>query len=178
MNKQFININGQNIPVNHQQFRLVLDPNPTIEDYGFSLLYVEELVYAMVMKPDSDVMRDPEHLNNLGIIFGNGLGVERNMDMAITMYERAIIFDNDLARSNLADIYRKGTNGVAVNLPKAFSLYLSCGLPYAHYRVGEFFENGWGVQQDLNQAKTYYRMAFLEGHHLAKKRLETWNFPQ
>ena len=30
---------------------------------------------------------------------------------------------------------------------RAFELYKECGLPYAHYRVGEFLEHGWGVSK-------------------------------
>ena len=83
---------------------------------------------------------------------------------------------NDLARSNLADILRKGSQGYPKDLNRAFNLYKECGLPYAHYRVGEFYEHGWGVKQDLDAAKAYYQQAYKEGHGLAKKKLKEWNF--
>ena len=91
-------------------------------------------------------------------------------------YEQAIENGNDLARSNLADILRKGTQGYPKDLRRAFDLYKACGLPYAHYRVGEFYEHGWGVRQDLEAAKAYYRQAYKEGHGLATKKLKEFNF--
>ena len=63
-----------------------------------------------------------------------------------------------------------------VDLKKAFELYKACGLPYAHYRCGEFYEKGWGVEQNLSEAKRYYSLAYEEGHPLAKKKLKEWNF--
>ena len=96
----------------------------------------------------------------------------------------SILFDNAMdiafwyaaAFSNLADILRKGTKGYPKDLKRAFELYRVCGLPYAHYRVGEFYENGWGTEKNLELAKAYYRQAYQEGHFLAKKKLSEWNF--
>ena len=81
-----------------------------------------------------------------------------------------------MAKSNLADIYRTGKHGVPVDLKKAFELYLSCRIPYAFYRVGEALEFGRGVQLDVEKAKQYYRVAYKEGHPLARKKLQTLNF--
>ena len=65
--------------------------------------------------------------------------------------------------------------GYPKDLRRAFDLYKECGLPYAHYRVGEFYEHGWGVRQDLEAAKAYYRQAYKEGHGLANKKLMECN---
>lgn len=85
-------------------------------------------------------------------------------------------FGDDLAKSNLADIYRKGTNGVIKDMKKAFELYQSCHIPYAYYRVGEALEFGRGVEKDVEKAKQYYRVAYREGHPLARRKLQTLNF--
>lgn len=42
--------------------------------------------------------------------------------------------------------------------------------------MGECYEHGWGVGQDLEAAKAYYRLAYREGHRLAKRKLKEWNF--
>ena len=73
-------------------------------------------------------------------------------------------------------ILRKGSHGYPKDLSKAFKLYSECGLPYAHYRCGEFYEYGWGTEKDLEKAKTYYTLAYKEGHGLARKKLKEWNF--
>ena len=85
-------------------------------------------------------------------------------------------FGGDLARSNLADILRKGSQGYPKDLGRTFKLYSECGLPYAHYRCGEFLEKGWGTEKDLDKAKTYYMLAYKEGHPLAKKKRKEWDF--
>ena len=114
--------------------------------------------------------------NSIGTFFDDGVCVEPNMEVAVYWYERAIKLDNDLARSNLADILRKGSKGYPKDLKRAFELYRACGLPYAHYRCGEFYENGWGVEKDLGKAKTYYMLAYNEGHGLAKRKRQEWDF--
>ena len=77
--------------------------------------------------------------------------------------------NNDLARSNLADYMSQGPGGYPKDLKRAFELYKACGLPYAHYRCGEFYEYGWGTEKDLDKAKTYYTLAYKEGLPLQKE---------
>ena len=98
------------------------------------------------------------------------------MQRAIKYYIKAAALGNDLAKSNLADIYRKGTNGVLRNYAKTYELYKSCRIPYVFYRVGEALELGRGVEKDVELAKQYYRVAYREGHPLARRKLQTLNF--
>lgn len=77
---------------------------------------------------------------------------------------------------NLADILRNGTGGQPVDLKPAFELNKSCGVPYTHYRAGEFYEKGWGTDVNITEAKRYYRLAYQEGHSMAKKELVEFNF--
>ena len=121
-------------------------------------------------------MRDPEILNNLGIVFTEGVCVDIDMERGIKYFEKAIMMDDDLARINLADIYREGRNGVEQDYRKAYKLYRQCGLPYAHYRVGEAFEKGLGVDVELPQAKKFYRLAYEEGYPLAVEKLKEFDF--
>lgn len=171
-----INVNGKNVDVNDQDFTLVTDPNASFEDYGWDINFVEDMLDVAENEPDDPWMSDPEILNNLGIIFGDAVGVERDMQKAIMYYEKAVALDYDLARSNLADIYRKGLYGVPVDHKKAFELYKACKIPYAYYRVGEYYENGKAGVQDIKLAKENYRVAYQEGHGLAEKKLQTFNF--
>lgn len=135
------------------------------------MLYIEAHELA------SDAWKnDAELFNALGILYNDAVGVERNMDKAIKYYERAVELDSDLARSNLADIYRKGVGGIEKNPIRAFELYKSCKLPYAYYRVGEAYEHGWGVEPNEDAAKYNYLVAYKAGHPLARKKLRTFNF--
>ncbi|MBR4755908.1 MAG: SEL1-like repeat protein, partial [Bacteroidales bacterium] len=71
---------------------------------------------------------------------------------------------------------RKGTLGYPKDLKRAFELYRSCRLPYAYYRVGEFYEYGWGVEKDLEKAKENYRIAYRADHVLARRKLSEFDF--
>lgn len=171
-----IEVNGESVPVNNQYFVLVTNPNASFEDYGWTEEYVEELLELEEYEPDGEDMNDPGILNDLGIIYSDAVGVERNMAKAVTYFKKAATLDNDLARSNLADIYRKGSYGVPVNHTRAFELYQACKLPYAYYRVGEYYETGLAGVQDIELAKRNYRIAYKEGHGLAHKKLKTFDF--
>ena len=164
------------IPKNYQDFTLVMNPNAMPEDYGYTKEQVLELLDLVKNDPNSWDLEYDDVQNDLGCFFEDGVCVEKNIEFAKYWYAKAADQDNDLARSNLADIYRKGTGGSEVDLKKAFELYKACGLPYAHYRCGEFYEKGWGVEQNLSEAKRYYSLAYEEGHPLAKKKLKEWNF--
>ena len=161
--------------VNYQQFNLVVDPDNPFEDYGWSEEDIEDMLWIEeneleLWQEDSDLF------NNLGILYSDAVGVKRDMEKAIKYYERAIELDDDLARSNLGDIYKKGVGGVEKNPVKAFDLYKACKLPYAYYRVGEAYENGWGVESNIDAAKFNYLVSYKAGHPLARKKLKLLNF--
>ena len=161
--------------VNKEKFILVCNSNATAEEYGWTHEYVKELIAAAEACDDLYYL-DESALNNLGIIYSDGVDVPIDMELAIKYFTLAVELDCDLARSNLADIYRKGDNGVQVDLEKAFELYSECHIPYAYYRVGEAYQYGRGVEMDLEKAKYNYRIAYKHGHPLARKKLATFNF--
>lgn len=164
------------IPKNYQKFVLVQNPHATPEDYGYTKEQILYLLDLIKNDPNSWELEDDENQNDLGCFFDDGICVGKNVEFAKYWFAKSTDQGNDLARSNLADIYRKGKNGSEVDLKKAFELYKACGLPYAHYRCGEFYEKGWGTEQNLSEAKRYYSLAYEEGHPLAKKKLNEWNF--
>lgn len=176
MNKKKVKVKGEEFSLNNQRFNLVTNPNATCEHFGYDPELVEDWLYIADHESDGEWMRDSDFLNDIGIIYENGICTQRDMHKAIHFYERAVALDNDLARSNLADIYRKGTHGVTVDKEKAFRLYQACRLPYAYYRMGEAYEHGWGVTQNIDEAQKYYRVAYKGNHPLARKKLQEWNF--
>ena len=145
-------------------------------DYKKTKEYVEDVLELINNYPDSEDLKDADIQNDIGCMFDNGLFGQKNVVEAVKWFEKSAAQGNDLAKSNLADILRKGTNGYPVDLKRAFDIYKSCGLPYAHYRVGEFYEKGWGTEVNMAEAKRYYRLAYKEGHPLAKKKLAEFNF--
>jgi len=167
-------VNIEMVPVNRRKF--ILSNSPIPEDRGYTYEQVREMLEYVAENDDADEFYDPDFVNDIGTFFEDGVGVEKDIDQAVYWYERAVELGDDLAKSNLADILRKGSQGYPKDLKRAFELYKSCGLPYAFYRVGEFYENGWGVEKDLEKAKEYYRVAYRENHPLARKKLYQFDF--
>ena len=166
-------LNG--IPINYRDFILSYSNDP--EDCGWDRDDVLEILGLIQAGREDELdLEDPNLVNDIGTWFNDGVCTDIDIEKAVYWYERAIALDDDLARSNLADILRKGSHGYPKDLSRAFQLYSECGLPYAHYRCGEFLEHGWGVEKDLGKARTYYQLAYKEGHHLAKKKLDEWDF--
>lgn len=168
------NDNYSDIPKCYREFYLSYTDN--YEDPGFDNEYLEWLLDLLKNHPDDANLQDKDVQNNLGSIFENGIMVEKDIHKAVYWYEQAISQGDELAMSNLADILRKGSQGYPKDLERAFELYKQCGLPYAHYRVGESYENGWGTVKNLDEAKRYYRLAYKERHALAVKKLQVFDF--
>lgn len=161
------------IPKCYREFYLSYSGN--CEDNGFTRDYVEWLLDLLKNNPGHPALRDKDVQNNLGNIFENGVLVRKDINKAVFWYERAAAQGDDLALSNLADILRKGSQGYPKDPVRAFGLYKRCGLPYAHYRVGECYEHGWGTEQNIDEAKRYYRLAYKERHALAVRKLQTFD---
>ena len=162
------------VPTEYTDFVLTYSSNP--EEYGYTQAEVEEILKCLKEDRLEDRELDCETMHDIGAFFENGVCVKPDIKAAVYWYELAVECGSDLAKSDLADILRKGSQGYPKDLRRAFDLYKDCGLPYAHYRVGEFYEHGWGVEQDKESAKAYYRLALKEGHGLAERKLKEWNY--
>lgn len=163
------------VPVNRRKFILTYSSNP--EDHGYTREQVMEMLDIVANYDNHEAFDDPDFVNDIGNFFADGVCVEKDIEQAVYWFERAVALGDDLAKSNLADILRKGSQGYPKDLHRAFELYKDCHIPYAYYRVGEFYEHGWGgVEKDLEKAKENYRVAYNEGHGLARKKLREFDF--
>lgn len=112
-------------------------------------------------------------LNDIGTIHQEGIGMPTDGEKAVYWFKEAFKQGDKLyAPTNLGDLYRKGCGKVPADLKKAFDAYLLSTDPYAHYRIGQAYEEGWVCEPDLEKAMKWYRQAAKEGHHLAIKRLK------
>ena len=112
-------------------------------------------------------------LNDLGTIYQEGIGVAQDGYLAEYWFEQATQQgDRHYAPTNLGDLYRKGCGTLPASLPHAFQAYMRSDDPYAHYRIGQAYEEGWLGYTDMDKAMQWYRQAAKEGHHLAVKRLQ------
>lgn len=126
----------------------------------------------------------PVAYRNLGYLFANGLGVERNVLQAATYYAIAWHFGfstsvNDLQvlrasritgeeALQIADIFYSGNlpfaiGKVNINLAEAMKWYKRSshlGNAIGHYNYAVCFENGYGVQRKIIRAAKLYLQAF------------------
>lgn len=113
-------------------------------------------------------------LNDIGTVFEHGLGVEVDIPTAIKWYKEAIRQgDRYYAPTNLGDIYRRGKLDGKRNAKLALEAYHLSEDPYAWYRIGQAYEEGWVDAPDLDTAMIWFNKAAAVGHHLAIKRLTT-----
>ena len=111
-------------------------------------------------------------LNDIGSLFHEGVGVAVDAERAIYWYGEALSAGDTLyAPANLGDLYRNGVGKQAASLPKALEAYLLSTDPYAYYRIGQAYEEGWGMSPDMDEAMKWYAKAADKRHHLALKRL-------
>ena len=112
-------------------------------------------------------------LNDIGTLHQEGIGMPVDGEGAIYWFKEAYKAGDTLyAPTNLGDLYRKGCGNVKANLENAFASYQLSVDPYAHYRIGQAYEEGWTGVQDMKQAMKWYQQAAEEGHHLAIKRIQ------
>lgn len=136
--------------------------------------YCSEDVALLLRMAHEGRVREGVVMNDIGTLYEKGIGTPQDTLQAIHWYERAIQHGDLLyAPTNLGDIYRKGLAPVAQDLAKAVEAYRQSVDPYAWYRIGQSYEEGWTAPPDLTRAMTYYHKAATAGHHLALKRLSS-----
>lgn len=96
-------------------------------------------------------------LNDIGTIFQEGVGVEKDGEKAVYWYRQAILRgEKYYAPVNLGDIYRKGCGNVGISLQDAFDAFMLSDDPYAYYRIGQAHEEGWLGEININLAMKWY----------------------
>lgn len=99
----------------------------------------------------------------MGYLYQNGYGIEKSEGKAEKYYLKAIeqgkLIDN-LVYWYLGNLYFYGTKRIQNN-EKALENYLVASeyYPASAYEIGIIFENGYGVDVDLEKAKEYYKKA-------------------
>ena len=112
-------------------------------------------------------------LNDIGTLYHEGVGIPADGNQAVYWFGKAIEAGDHLyAPTNMGDLYRKGCEPVKPSLKEALAAYRKSTDPYAHYRIGQSYEEGWCNAPDLAEAMRWYRLAANEGHHWAIKRLK------
>jgi TPR repeat protein len=113
---------------------------------------------------------DPEALTNIGWFYQNGWGMPQDDAEAFRWYHKAADKDYAPAMTDLASLYEKG-KGTPRDFAAALKWYQAAwehgADKWAAYRLGQFYENDWGVDKDDAVAKFWNTLASgrLPRHH-------------
>jgi TPR repeat protein len=114
--------------------------------------------------------------SNLGVMYGNGLGVAKNATEAVKWYRKAAEQGDVFAQSNLAFMYANG-HGVAENDAVAVNWYRKAaeqGDAGAQSNLGSMYAKGDGVAKDKLSAYAWWSLAKAQGDSSAIKNIETF----
>jgi TPR repeat protein len=113
---------------------------------------------------------------NLGLIYKDGIGVERNMEEARRWFEVAAGNGHPLAQYNLGLMYLMGSGGDA-DLNKSieyFTMSAESGNPDAAFGLGELYLIGDAVTKSEEKALNWFMVAAEAGHPRAQSNLGTF----
>ena len=110
-------------------------------------------------------MSDASALNDLGCMYVLGIGVRRNLKMAVSKFDEARVKKNLFATLNLANLYVNAI-GVEQNLPKAREYYKQIherGFSDAMVMCGDTYISSKATDEDYKMAFDCYVAARLRG---------------
>ncbi len=111
---------------------------------------------------------------NLGVLYQQGMGVEKNIAQAISWYKTAAKLDHPEAQYNLGIAYIEGT-GTPYNPGKAamyFEQAANAGIVEAAYNLGLILENGLLSSPNPREALMWYKKAADAGSPEAKTAMD------
>ena len=118
---------------------------------------------------------------NLGVMYTNGAGVQKDNSKAFEWYQKAAIQGIADAQYNLGVMYTNGA-GVPKNDSKAFYWYQKAAIQGdadAQFNLGYMYQFGQGVQKDDSKAVEWYQKAAIQGNATAQFNLgDTYQFGQ
>ncbi|MDR2054287.1 MAG: sel1 repeat family protein [Desulfovibrio sp.] len=116
---------------------------------------------------------DGQAMNNLGVLYDQGKGLEADSGRAVYWFERSARAGHPAGMSNYGRMLESG-RGVAENPQEAarwFDRAAREGQPEAQYNLGLLYEQGRGVRQDDRTAAAWYSRAAAQQQVEALARL-------
>ncbi len=126
-------------------------------------------IWLPLAKAGSDVAQ-----NNLGMMYLNGRGVERNVDEAAHWFRTAVLAGNAQAQTSLGVMHIQGL-GVGQDYAAAFELFYVAarsGYAPAQFNMGRMYAEGLGVSQNYEKALKWFQQAAGQGHQGARQSQE------
>lgn len=116
---------------------------------------------------------DGQAMNNLGVLYDQGIGVEPDPGRAAHWFAQAANAGNPSGMSNYGRILEQG-RGLPANPAEAarwFDLAARKGQAEAQYNLGLMYENGRGVERNESAAAAWYSRAASQNQRDALARL-------
>jgi TPR repeat protein len=117
---------------------------------------------------------DADAQYNLGKMFYDGHGLDKNYTEAMKWYRLAAAQGNAKAQFNLGGMLERGQGVIAQDRAEAMKWYRLAaeqGNADAQLTMGNMFYDGHGVAQDYKEAMKWYRLAAEQGDARAQVRL-------
>lgn len=133
---------------------------------------IDEKKALSYFKNASD-LNEPRSQYELGNLYFDGIAVQKNVGLAIQLYQKSSDNGYKYAQNRLGDCYYFGT-GVPKNITQAFDLYTRAangGLLDAQFSLGVMYEDGEGVPKDYKKSLENYLKAAMSGHADAQNNL-------
>ena len=134
------------------------DDAPKPSDPGSVAFWNGDYAGAMSAWQANATAGDPEAMNNIGVLYNKGLGVEQDNKQAAAWYEKAAQLGYVNAQFNLANLYYSG-RGVDHDLKQAARWYRAAadgGHKMAQYYLAPMYDDGDGVPEDHTEALKWY----------------------
>ncbi len=139
--------------------------------------------WTTALKMDDSYEGSGAAQTNIGYLYENGYGVEKDEQEAVEWYEKAAENGNIYGLRNLAHCYYDGV-GMEADYEEAYDLYQQLAedtepsddaeweeVYYAQFMLGFMCENGQGVEADMDDALFWYTTAAMNGQENAEARL-------
>ncbi len=118
---------------------------------------------------------DEKAQNNLGYMYLNGIGVEKNYGRALKWYRKAAVQGVAEAQHSLGFIYAEGlgTAPVFAIALKWYRLAAEQGLSQAQFNLAYMYEHGIGIRRDNREVLKWYKKSAEQANLAAQYKLGT-----
>eukprot|EP00698_Gefionella_okellyi_P024829 TRINITY_DN8867_c0_g1_i1.p1 TRINITY_DN8867_c0_g1~~TRINITY_DN8867_c0_g1_i1.p1 ORF type:complete len:439 (+),score=68.32 TRINITY_DN8867_c0_g1_i1:2-1318(+) len=121
---------------------------------------------AFKMYLESAAEGNAQAQNNLGCVYRDGTGVAADELEATYWFKLAAAQNHGEAILSLGSFYESGLGGLPLDLDEALLRYRKAadmGIAQAQYNMGSCYEEGVGVEQDVEEALRWFKIAALSG---------------
>jgi TPR repeat protein len=158
-----------------QYYRMAVDRGHAGAQNTYAVLLKKEKRYAEAVRYYR-LAAEQGHTTasfNLGVAYAKGVVVEADLDEAKRWYARAADRGYAAAQNNLGALLDEEER--FAEAARYYRLAAEQGNADASVNLGVLYENGDGVERDLDKAKRWYARAAAKGHKHAIEALEALN---